>query len=177
MRELTDLLSQGGFRIHKWISNSREVIKSIPKSDRCATICYLDLFLDHLPTERALGLSWNVNNDTLCFKTKIKDNPKTRCGIYLIINSLYDPLGFVVPVIQPFKTLMQRLGELNLDWDGPIPDKELKVLERLFREFDDVSSFKIPRCYKPFGVYINNVQIHHFSDASEQLMDMFLMCD
>ena len=168
VRELTDLLSQGGFRIRKWISNSREVIESIPKSDRCATLCDLDLFLDHLPTERALGLSWNVNNDTLCFKTKIKDKPKTRRGILSIINSLYDPLGFGVPVIQPFKTLMQRLGKLNLDWDEPIPDKELKLLERLFREFDDVSSFKIPRCYKPFGVYITNVQIHHFSDASEQ---------
>ena len=30
VRELTDLLSQRGFRIRKWISNSREVIESIP---------------------------------------------------------------------------------------------------------------------------------------------------
>ena len=55
VKELKDLLSQGGFRICKWISNSREVTESIPKSDRCAAICDLDLFLDHLSTERALG--------------------------------------------------------------------------------------------------------------------------
>ena len=71
-------------------------------------------------------------------------------------------------MIQPFKTLMQRFGKLNLDWDEPIPDKELEILERLFKEFDEVSSFRIPWCYKRFGVNITNVQIHHFSDASEQ---------
>ena len=86
-----------------------------PKSDRCAAICELDLFLDYVSTEQALVLSWNVNNDTLCFKTKIKDKPKTRRNVLSIINFLYDPLGFGIPVIQPFKILMQRLGKLNLD--------------------------------------------------------------
>ena len=109
-----------------------------------------------------------MNNDTLCFKTKIEEKPKTRRGILSTINSIYDPLGFRAPVIQPFKSLMQRLGNLNLDWDEPIPEKELKILERLFRQFDEVSSFKISRCYKPLSVNITNVKTHHFSDASEQ---------
>jgi len=92
----------------------------------------LNLLDDHLLKERALGRTWNVQNDTLCFKTKIKDKSKTRRGILSIINSLYDPLGFGAPVIQPLKVLIQKLGKLGLDCDEPILLKELKAAEKLF---------------------------------------------
>ena len=42
-RDLTDLLRRGGFHLTKWISNSSEVIKSIPESERAKTVTSIDL--------------------------------------------------------------------------------------------------------------------------------------
>ena len=45
--ELTQLLKTGGFHLHKWLSNSPEVLNSISKSERAVDA--LDLDLDELP--------------------------------------------------------------------------------------------------------------------------------
>ena len=37
-RNCTELLKRGGFRLAKWISNSKEVIKNIPDSDVCKSV-------------------------------------------------------------------------------------------------------------------------------------------
>ena len=72
--ELRQLLSKGGFRLNKWISNSRNVIKSIPMSERAGSV--KDLLLDQLPIKRALGVRWNVESDTFGFKISMKDRPR-----------------------------------------------------------------------------------------------------
>jgi hypothetical protein len=55
------LLEKGGFRLTKWYSNSREVMKTIPETERTKSVKYLEL--DRLPTESALGIKWNTEED------------------------------------------------------------------------------------------------------------------
>ena len=43
------LLSRGGFRLTKWLCNWREVLKTIPTSDRASSILDLDLNSGVLP--------------------------------------------------------------------------------------------------------------------------------
>ena len=52
-KKTSELLTRGGFKLTKWISNKREVIEAIPKKDRAKSI--LGLELDKLPIERTLG--------------------------------------------------------------------------------------------------------------------------
>ena len=59
-----DLISQtkkmcalGGFNLTKFVSNDRTVIESVPDKDRSKNIKNLNLELDSLPVERALGMS------------------------------------------------------------------------------------------------------------------------
>ena len=54
------MCSKGGFRLHKFVSNSKEVIRRIPEQDRADGVKELDLDLDSLPLERALGVHWCV---------------------------------------------------------------------------------------------------------------------
>ena len=56
--EVTCLLSEAGFRLTKWMSNSREVLSKIPAADRAKPA--LDLDLENLPVERTLGVQWDV---------------------------------------------------------------------------------------------------------------------
>lgn len=56
VEDLQCLLSRGGFQIAKWISNNREVMRSIPTSDMAIGVKDLDLDQDSLPIDRALGV-------------------------------------------------------------------------------------------------------------------------
>ena len=74
--QLRDLLAKGGFRLTKWLSNSRRVIESVPVSERAGSVKNLDL--DHLPVEHALGVQWDVQSDVFRFKIAAKHSTWTQ---------------------------------------------------------------------------------------------------
>ena len=88
--ELHEMLAKGGFRLTKWISNSRDMSTAFPKPKE-----HLRLDLSNNPalTERALGVQWNVQKDTFGYKIAEKERPMTRRGILSIICSVYDHLA------------------------------------------------------------------------------------
>ena len=49
-----------------WASNSRQVLASIPSSERAPTMVNLDF--DSLPNSVALGVGWNVETDAFQFR-------------------------------------------------------------------------------------------------------------
>ena len=59
--EFMGLFEKGGFCLTKWTSNSGELLASIPEDIRARPTVNLDL--DELPNERALGVLWNVKKD------------------------------------------------------------------------------------------------------------------
>lgn len=95
VKDLTGLLKKGGFRLTKWLSNSCEVVESIPELERATSV--KDLDFDHAPLKRALGVQWCVSSDTFGFKIIIKERPVTRRGILSVVSSIYDMLRFVHP--------------------------------------------------------------------------------
>ena len=48
-------------------SNKREVLDSIPLSERASSIKYLNLDLECIPVERVLGIKWCADSDNLLF--------------------------------------------------------------------------------------------------------------
>ena len=166
--DLRSLPSKGGFRLTKWISNSREVLETIPEEERAKEVKTLDLSKDDLPVERALGVKWCVETDTFGFKVDVKLKPPTRRGILSVVSSVYDPLGLAIPFVFPAKLLLQDLCRIKLEWDDPIPSEHKVRWERWLADLPKLSQFTVQPCVKPagFGV-ISSSQLHHFSDASE----------
>ena len=70
-----DLSAMGGLRLHKFISNSKEVIAAILQKDRASTLKKLDPHNDRLPIERALGVYWCVELDTFQMRIILHDPP------------------------------------------------------------------------------------------------------
>ena len=108
VQQLCQLLAKGGFRLAKWISNSRDVLSSIPKEEMFPSLRSLDL--NHgavLPSERALGVHWDTCSDELGIKVKVRDHICTRKDLLSIICSTYDPLGLVGPCILVAKKIFQ----------------------------------------------------------------------
>ena len=103
------ICARGGMRLHKFISNSKEVIAKIAPDDRAKGVKDLDLHNDVLPIERALGVQLCVESDTFQFRIVLQDKPLTRRGILSTISSVYDPLGFLAPVILTGRQILQSL--------------------------------------------------------------------
>jgi hypothetical protein len=162
------MCSKGGIRLHKFVSNSKEVITVIPLDDRAKDIQDLNLRHDRLPVERALGVFWCVESDTFQFRITLKDQPATKRGVLSTINSVYDPLGFLAPLLLPGKLILQELCRQG-DWDDPIPENIRARWDKWKRDILllDSRRLDIQRCYQPkdFGV-IKTIELHHFSDAS-----------
>ena len=168
--EVTCLLSKAGFRLTKWMSNSREVLSKIPEADRAKPT--LDLDLENLPVERTLGVQWDVEKDAFLFKVREPHQPPTKRGILSAVSSLYDPMGFVCPVVLEAKKILQRLWKLNLGWDDLIPEDLQSLWNEWKCELAVLSQVQVPRCHLIDSTVVN-IFLHLFSDASE---DGYGMC-
>ena len=83
-KDLQTLCASGGFTLAKWMSNSREMLLSIPEAQRDSEVKDLDLRHDALPIERTLGVRWDTESDHFTYQMKLQDKPMTRRGILSI---------------------------------------------------------------------------------------------
>ena len=167
--DMVKLLERGGFHLRKFSSNSKEVLGSLPSSERAKPDLDLDLDLDGLPVERALGLRWYTETDELGFDIRSLDRADTKRGILSTVCSLYDPLGFAVPVAMTARNLIQELWKAQVDWDQPLNDHFIEKWHAWKGQLPLLTGLRIPRCYFPPGVNPAHcrIQLHVFCDASE----------
>ena len=118
--KVTSLLAEAGFKLTKWMSNSQDVLPVISEEEQARP--NLDLDLDNLPVERTLGVQWDVERDVFLFTVREPNQPPTKRGILSAVSSLYDPMGFVCPVVLEAKKILQKLWKLKLGWDDEIPE-------------------------------------------------------
>lgn len=117
---LVEMLRRGGFRLAKFMSNSKDVLSTIPVERRA--LPSLNLNLDELPVERTLGVRWFVQTDELGFEIKNLNRPETNRGILSSLCSLYDPLGFAAPVALTARALTQDIWKAKIDWNQPLEE-------------------------------------------------------
>ena len=167
IKNSVEMCQRGGFRLHKFAANKRDVIESIPVQYRATDVKELDLCHDPLPIERVLGIEWCIESDSFRFRITLKDKPLTRRGVLETISSIYDPLGFVAPVLLAGKRILQTLCKDNADWDDPLPETLKAEWERWRADIHSLENMKVERCFKPedFG-QVKTAELHHFSDAS-----------
>ena len=67
IKNLMALCKRGGFRLTKWLSNCKEVLKSLPEEDRAEDVKKFSPSEETL-IERALGVYWFVEDDSLGFQ-------------------------------------------------------------------------------------------------------------
>ncbi|XP_054762932.2 uncharacterized protein LOC129269456 [Lytechinus pictus] len=161
------ICARAGLKLHKILSNKKAVLKAFPVEEWSKGIADLNLDADPLPLERALGVVWCVENDTLQFRIELRDQPLTRRGILSTICSIYDPIGFISPVTLCGKQILQELCRLKIDWDDVIPDEIRSRWVKWKSEVRKLEQMQVQRCYKPanFGK-VESAELHHFSDAS-----------
>ncbi|RXN04513.1 hypothetical protein ROHU_033992 [Labeo rohita] len=81
VKEAQEILANGNLRLHKFVSNSREVLSAIPESECASLAKYVDLNYSELPMQSVLGVKWNIETDAFLFKVDLAERPATRRGI------------------------------------------------------------------------------------------------
>ena len=161
---VTAIVGHGGFRLTKWISNSRDVLANIPASERASSVRDLP---ETLPEEKVLGIFWNTHSDTITLQVPSLDVPATKRGILKQVASIFDPLGLAAPFLLVAKVLVQRLWTLRLEWDTPVTGAELEVWKCWKAELKELKWMQVHRCYEDDCDPAVDRQLHVFCDASE----------
>ena len=123
--KLRELLACGDFNLTKFLSNSKNPMKSIPAKDWAESLKELNLDKDNLPHKRALGLLWDVPNG--CFTLSVKEDNQatsvTKRGLLSKASSVFDLLCFASPFVLKAKALFQELCRLCVGWDEQVPEE------------------------------------------------------
>jgi len=166
--QLNKTLDKGGFKLTKWLSTSEEIVSSIPEERRSPKL--KDSWLNNELYERALGVRWNLQSDSFMFKIEMKKKPPTRRGMLSSISSVFDPLGFLAPVIMIPKLMLQELCRQKAAWDEELLEDAHVKWQTWLQKLPELSELKIRRCLKTDDFKKNEdikLQVHCFSDASQ----------
>jgi hypothetical protein len=160
---LTETLAKGNFNIRKWQSNAKEVCDKT-EDNQSATV---------------LGTKWDLQKDTFKVKEVEPNNcVPTKRSILSQTASYYDVFGILSGVLIRPKILLQKLWQLNMDWDTPLtPKGELcAILDEINRDLEEIGTIEIPRCLIPERYRgqrpLPEISLHGASDASEDAMGM-----
>ncbi|GFW08969.1 integrase catalytic domain-containing protein [Trichonephila clavipes] len=113
---LAQLLQRGGFELHKWVSNSPELLKDLSASSYVFDKEFQDALV------KTLGMLWDPKVDCLTYKVKISDKVNfSKRDVLSEIARLYDPLGLIGPIVTKAKIFIQELWKIKLDWSEQLP--------------------------------------------------------
>lgn len=161
-------LEKGGkLKLHKILSNSREVMQAFPKEELANDIKDLDLGQAEFPTQRSLGLGWNLNNESFTFQICDVMKPYTRRGVLSTLNSLFDPLGFISPIVVQGRIIMIDLMLGTTDWDEPLSSNVKEKWSEFCQSLRHLNELNIHRPYFDGSLSATVLQgVHIFADAS-----------
>lgn len=98
---------------------------------------------------KVLGILWDPRSDDFLFSIKSSNFvAESNCNTKRILSEiarLYDPLGFLSPVIILAKLLMQQLWRSQVGWDEPVEFEISQKWTQIKRSLDVLNEFCIPR--------------------------------
>ena len=165
------LMSEAGFNLCKWNSNSSSLLSMIRADQgKCDGRTAVDNEMNSTSYEpdKLLGIQWIHDADQFKFHLSelivdAKGLQSSKHSVLHITAAIFDPMGFLSPLVIKF----QKLCVNKSHWDDPLPTELTQVWNKLIQELDILQNVAIPRCYFQPEVHLASVQLHGFSDASQ----------
>lgn len=170
IHQIIEINNKAAFNMHSWASNSESALSNVEASD-CAK---QDLNTPSDSVEKVLALNRLTSQERLTFNFKSsKILPNILQGIQRptkrqflgIIMSIYDPLGFLLPITVQSRFLMQKIWASKVHWDDSISNDEFIIQKKWLHQIENVKSIKIERCYQLENIR-KKAELHVFCDAS-----------
>ena len=165
---VTNLLAGANFEIHKWATNSSELLNKIPEKDRAPTRAMETGELLESEDTASLGVRWDPREDVLIFKRYAdigKSNEDTKTSVASLLARPFDPLGLIGPFILLARGILKQTFQDNLGWKAKLSGSLLGEWQQWLALLPELLHVKFPR-HTPFN---KNTEIHVFGDASSNL--------
>ena len=157
--ELINICKTAGFSLHKWIANDK-ILLNFPPTDLADSEATNDCF-------SLLGVSYNPSEDYFSFKIRLDEfkKPITKRMVVSNISKLFDPLGWLAPVMITAKVIIQKMWLAKLEWEDVLPETLKTEFIDWYNGLTVLNKLKIPRWlgYTTDAKY----EIFGFADASK----------
>ncbi|XP_061391738.1 uncharacterized protein LOC133327189 [Musca vetustissima] len=162
--ELINILKAAGFELRKWTSNSKEILDGLTRT-HLLNEDFLEL--GDKSSAKTLGIRWNAVSDSFYFVLeKIEERSSyTKRQVLSIIAKIFDPLGWLSPIVVTAKIFMQQLWVDDIGWDDPLKPLSLMNWKSFVSSSKGIEDIRIPRWvdYSPDCM----IEVHGFCDSSE----------
>ncbi|XP_063243611.1 uncharacterized protein LOC134542933 [Bacillus rossius redtenbacheri] len=163
-KDLRALLAKGGFKLRKFMSNHTALIDWLPPEDVDMPQSF-DLDPESQVVVKVLGLQWNPVSDTFSYVIRGHSSLVTKRSILANVARIFDPLGWLTPLLMFAKHLLQLMWVRSIDWDDHLPPDLASQWDHFSRELPQLSSIAVARFIK--GPEGSTYQLHGFCDSSE----------
>ncbi|CAL4222246.1 unnamed protein product, partial [Meganyctiphanes norvegica] len=154
--ESTKVMESGSFQLRQWSSNSPKLMQLVKDND----------VQNNDSIVKVLGIMWNTIEDCIFFNESLKwDKFYCKRSVLSTTNSVFDPMGYISPVLMQNKLFLQKLWNLDFKWDKDFEDNNILMqewdhllsdCEVAVRNVTILREIKVDR----------NTEIHVFCDAS-----------
>ena len=170
-----------GLKIAKFASNSRELSRLFPDYvSKSEEMLFFETFgpqemeyapgtTPKLPRMRALGQMHNMDTDMFGYRfyELEKEIKWTKTSCLSQTMKVYDPLGFVIPVMLGMKLFMQSLWKRSASWTDTLTTEEETEWLQWLQNLPVLDKLSFPRILIPGMMSdISRIEIHVFCDAS-----------
>ena len=172
VQDLKQLFGLAGMHPHKFLSNHKEVLVTIPPEDRANKLAVGQAKDLTTADAKILGIQYSSELDEFHFKTPDISTCRatwTKRRILSTFPRVFDPIGFLQPYQLIAKKTFQEITMLKLDWDEPEPEGTLNQWRPWVNDLIHLNRVMVPRCTmaRKEGAVIKDERIHIFMDASE----------
>ncbi|XP_066583756.1 uncharacterized protein [Prorops nasuta] len=158
--QLIALLAKGGFSLSKWAFNQPGTSPLEPTESH-------SFFEDPTGSSKVLGIYWDHGDDSFRFRVSPSYIGVLTKRILLSENAkIFDPLGWISPIVITLKQLMQSTWLLKLSWNEEIPEPVQSKLLKCYKQLCDLQALSIPR-WTGQSLTTRKRELIGFCDASE----------
>lgn len=162
-KELIGVFRSAGIDLDKWSANCEGILSD---SVNLSVIDAKSVKLTEAVS--TLGLNWDPKKDEffVVVNQLSGSNNITKRIILSESSKLYDPLGWLAPVLILPKILMQDIWINGFDWDTELSGEFAERWLTIRQELIDLSHIRVPRHFGDSGD--SEWTLHGFSDASKR---------
>lgn len=159
--ELQALLACAGFELRKWASNRSEILVNIPPDHRAKNTLSIRPPEDNCM--HILGIEWDPVEDVFTYKISMPESANSKRNVLSQVATIFDPLGWIAPVVFWAKSFLQELWTRGMDWDTQLDPELSSRWAEFASQLPSLSKLKLPRlCVVPHS----KIQIIGMCDAS-----------
>ena len=169
-RDLVKLLSKGGFKLTKFISNVPGLLEELEDQSVESVPKVIGASMEE-SSSHVLGLKWDHTKDTLVVSRGTScdcSKAVTQRLVLSLVSKVFDPIGLVAPFTVTARLLLKNVWRLHdQSWDKKLPNEMIDQFSSWSSELPTLALLTIPRCY--FSGPFEHLELHVFGDSSQEV--------